>query len=98
MAQFPEDLLFDFDKTSLKAWDQAEAEKRLHDHPAIYRNHLAIAWHLDLQASRLEQLAETLYRGDIECRAHSLREVAAGLRYGEYLPGSSRFDDWIERE
>jgi hypothetical protein len=98
MPEIPDELLFDFDKKTHLAWDQAESDRHLAKYPELYRNHLAIGRLLSLHASRLEANAEGMVRAEsLDAMVDTLRDVAADLRYGAFLPGSSRFDELVTK-
>jgi hypothetical protein len=40
MAELPDEMLFDFDKTELVGWDQERIDRLLDEQPTLYCNHL----------------------------------------------------------
>lgn len=89
--------IFDFDTESLADYNPNRIELVLLDHPGVYVSHLFIANHLEGWASRL--LEGALERDSDFNRGYgkALREVAAHLRQGDYVPSGAFMDD-LRRE
>jgi hypothetical protein len=79
-----EDQLLDFDRSRLASWSQERQHQALADHRELYLNHLTIAKHLDFWIGNLD--AQPSLHADQEEFIAALREVAAHLRQGDYLP------------
>ena len=93
MAQLPDEVLLDFDTKRLARWKPGQGERLLIEHPELYRNHLAVARGLTRWAVQNE---ETLAPagGSSMGYQRALRDVAAHLRQGDYLPGATVFEEW----
>lgn len=74
--------LLDFDATDYEHYDRAEAERQLEKHGEGFRAQLRIARHLDWWASQTPPADEG---GEVQIR--TLRDIAAHIRQGDYLPG-----------
>jgi len=90
-----DDQLLDFDRSDIFDWEEVNAMVSLVEQPELYRNHLAIALGLDAWAIRAkEQESMTssaeFNRGFVE----ALRQLAAFLRNGAFLPGRTLFEGW----
>jgi hypothetical protein len=79
-----EEQLLDFDRGRLAHWSQERQDAALTDHRELYLNHLAIAKHLDFWVTNLD--SRPALEGGDEDFIRALREVAAHLRQGDYLP------------
>jgi hypothetical protein len=81
-----DDELLAFDTSGLEDWDEDRARADLGGrHGALYRNHLRVASHLDAwaQAESRRTDVDPHYRTGY---AQALRDMAAFLRQGYYLP------------
>ena len=89
MPELPDQILLDFNRALIWTWEQDRADQLLSDHPVLYRNHLGIAIQLDEWAAALaepDNLAARASGRPFPDYVNALREVAAKLRMGEYLP------------
>jgi hypothetical protein len=84
MLVLSEEQLLDFDRSRLASWSQQREDQALAEHHELYLNHLAIAKHLDFWIGNLH--AQLSLHADREEFISGLREVAAHLRQGDYLP------------
>jgi hypothetical protein len=83
-----DDELLDFDEMAIASYDASAARQSLERFGDAFRFQLVAARHLERRADRLER--DRLLDGDESyLRGHvkALREVAANLRKGNYLPG-----------
>jgi hypothetical protein len=88
MALSDEELL-DFDESQLAHFDRQEALRALDEHGAAFRYQLVTARHLEGWAERLGEgggIASNAAAADAAF-GRALREIAAHLRQGDYLPG-----------
>jgi hypothetical protein len=84
-------------------YDAAEARRALEQHGEAYRYQLVAAIDLEDRAQMFseQRLSEELGCGYgpvyVDGRAHALREVAAALRRGDYLPDGWLFNSVVPR-
>lgn len=89
--------IFDFDTEKLADYNPDRIERVLLDHPGVYVNHLFIADHLAEWSSRLSDGALERDSDFNRGYAKALREVAAHLRQGDYVPNGAFMED-VRRE
>jgi hypothetical protein len=97
-----DDELLDFDTSRLAHWEPRLGERMLEAHGPLYRNHLVIAKHLDhwREGNAGLQEMKNYSRGgvdpdDVDTIDWGLKEVAAHLRQGDYLPGGVLYEETI---
>jgi hypothetical protein len=85
--------IFDFDVERLADYNPARIDQVLDEHPALYINHLTVADHIAGWAERMVPLIEEDMATDgsefNRGYAKALREVAAHLRQGDYVPSGA---------
>jgi hypothetical protein len=84
MLVLSEEQLLDFDRSRLAGWSQEREDQALAEHRELFLNHLTIAMHLDFWIGNLDE--QPSLHADQEEFTSALREVAAHLRQGDYLP------------
>lgn len=72
----------EFDRSRLEDWDEGRFERQLKEFPEIFENQLAIAQHLDMWGEGIDSTDDQ--REGVQW---AMRQVAASLRLGQYLPG-----------
>jgi hypothetical protein len=88
MAPPTDEELMDFDTDRMPKWDEGRATRLLTELPELYRNHLAVAHCLAWTADNLDHRAGP-DGGSADLRGYerALRDTAARLRQGDYVPG-----------
>jgi hypothetical protein len=88
-----DDELLDFDKSQMPIYDPAKAERALVEHGNAYRYQLVTARHIERWAGRLDKAGplgvDPAWEQGFE---KALRDIAAHLRQGDYLPGGVPYD------
>jgi len=85
----PVPAVFDFDESSLAAYEPDRINTILTEQPALYVNHLRIARSIAAWSGRMvDSGSDDFKRG----YAQALREVAAHLRQGDYVEGGVMLD------
>jgi len=84
-----------FDSDRLTHYEDGDAASRLDGpHADVYRSHLVVALWLDGWRERvMDDQLRRLREVDDDGFEHALREVAAHLRQGDFLPGGDLADD-----
>jgi hypothetical protein len=78
--------VFDFAVDDLAGYDPEWIDRALEEHPVLYLNHLRIARHMQDSAQQLAEHPAYESADSNEGYVQALREVAAHLRQGNYLP------------
>jgi len=78
----------DFDTSRMAKWDRERATRLLQEMPELYRNHLAMAHCLTWEADNLDRRCGSSRSADLKGHLWALRNTAARLRQGDYLPGA----------
>lgn len=89
-----DDELLDFDAERMPDYEPAKAERALSDHGDAYRYQLVAARHLQAWAEKVEEVG-TSNPDWTDGHAAALRETAAHLRQGDYLPGGVYYDETV---
>ncbi len=89
--------LLKFDATRIRNYDRAKAQRDLKKHGDAFRHQLVVARHLEEWADRDEVAAKspTSDKTWLAGHANALRDVAARLRKGDYLPGGMLYDETV---
>jgi hypothetical protein len=80
-----DDELLDFDVERMPMYEPAKAERALAKHGDAYRYQLVAARQIEAWAEKVEEV-ESSNPDWTEGHAAALREIAAHLRQGDYLP------------
>ena len=88
--------LLDFDEARLANYDPVKAERSLAEHGDAFRYQLVAArwieqWATELEKPGPDRPTDRYFDG----MAYSLRDVAAHLRQGDYLPGGEQYEDTV---
>jgi predicted metal-dependent phosphoesterase TrpH len=96
MALSDEELL-EFDEKGLPNYDRAKARRDLEKHGNAFRYQLVAARQLERWAERdgVAAKSPTSDRTWLAGHERALRDVAAHLRQGDYLPGGGLHDDIV---
>ncbi len=88
-----DDELLDFDEERMPMYEPAKAERALAEYGDAYRYQLVAALHIQRWAERAEEgrTAGVWTEG----HAKALREIAAHLRQGDYLPGGALYEETV---
>jgi|SRR5215216_366391 len=89
-----DDELLDFDAEGIPDYEPEQARRNLEEHGDAFRYQLIVARHLQDWAARAEvtKRSPTTDISWVDGQARTLREVAAHLRAGQYLPGGSLYE------
>ncbi|MDP8936995.1 MAG: hypothetical protein M3O23_04595 [Actinomycetota bacterium] len=85
--------LLEFDADRLDDFDRLRAEHDLEEQGDLYRNHLVIAHWID---GWIESVVGQVHEGQ-EVFKQTLREIAAHLRQGDFLPGREMHETTVVR-
>ena len=96
MALSDKDLLT-FDEKRLPSWDRAKAKRDLERHGNAFRYQLVVARQLEqwAEGDAVAAKSATADKTWLAGHAAALRDLAARLRQGAYLPGGTLYDDTI---
>jgi hypothetical protein len=96
MALTDDDLL-DFDEERLADYDAAKARRDLEEHGDAFRYQLVAARQIEQWAERddVSRSSPTADQAWLDGHARALRDIAAHLRLGHYLPGGRLYDETV---
>jgi hypothetical protein len=92
--------LLDFDASQLAMADAGDARRLLHEHGDVFRAQLVAARWIDGYLERLERAAESP-TSDLRFKEgvkDTLRDIAAHLRQGDFLPGGLLYEQELTRQ
>ena len=86
-----------FDEARIRNYDRAKAQRDLVKHGDAFRYQLVVARHVEKWADGDEAAAKspTSDKTWLAGHANALRDVAARLRKGDYLPGGAFHDETV---
>jgi hypothetical protein len=90
-----DDELLDFDQTRLADYDPVKAERSLAEHGNAFRYQLVAARQIEQWADRADVRTVTNDERFTDGLVDALRDVAAHLRQGDYLPGSLLYEETV---
>jgi hypothetical protein len=90
-----DDELLDFDEKRLADYDPVKAERALAEHGDAFRYQLVAARHIEQWANRADVRTLTNDERFTDGLVETLRDIAAHLRQGDYLPGGSLYDETV---
>ena len=91
-----DDELLDFDSSDMPKYEPANTERALSVYGDAFRYQLVAAKHIHEWADRLERPSPAIIDGERnEGFVKALREVAAHLRQGDYLPRGTLYEDTV---
>jgi hypothetical protein len=94
-----EDDLLDFNTNRLPDWDGERVLQLLTDQPELFRNHLAIARHLEQRAQQVAPPPPGVSTmTPQQSYNHALLDVAAHLRQGLYTHGGNLYEQTMNAD
>jgi hypothetical protein len=93
-----DDLLLEIDESQLQDYDRAAAERALRQFGDAFRYQLVAARHIENWADDIEagrEAPDAPHPRFSDGVLYALRDVAAQLRCGDYLPGGLRYEETV---